>query len=98
MAMVRASFSINPIRRMKMTMKGAFVAATVAGLFAAAMPAVVRAAGSDKVHCSGINDCKGKGACKGGASSCKGMNDCKGKGWVETTDKECTTKKGKVVK
>jgi hypothetical protein len=81
-----------------MTMKGAFVAATVAGLFAAAIPAVVHAGAGDKVHCTGINDCKGKGACKGGASSCKGMNDCKGKGWVESTEKDCTAKKGKVVK
>ena len=62
-----------------MTMKGAFVAATVAGLFAAAIPAVVHAGAGDKVHCTGINDCKGKG-------------------WVESTEKDCTAKKGKVVK
>jgi len=81
-----------------MTMKGALVAATVAGLFAAAVPATAKAAAGDKVHCTGINECKGKGACKGGKSSCKGMNDCKGKGWVETTEADCTAKKGKVVK
>jgi hypothetical protein len=81
-----------------MTMKGAFVAAAVAGLFAAGTPAVVKAAAGDKVKCSGINACKGKGACKGGASTCKGMNACKGKGWIETTEKDCTDKKGTVVK
>jgi hypothetical protein len=82
-----------------MTMKGALVAGAVAGLFAAATPAVVKAAGGDaKVHCMGINDCKGKGMCQSATTSCKGQNTCKGKGWVEATEKECTAKKGKVVK
>jgi hypothetical protein len=81
-----------------MTMKGALVAGAVAGMFAAATPAVVKAAPDAKVHCMGVNDCKGKGACKSATTSCKGMNDCKGKGWVESTEKECTAKKGKVVK
>ena len=80
-----------------MTVKGAIVASAVAGLFAAATPAVVHAKDAGKVKCSGINDCKGKGACKSATSSCKGMNDCKGKGWVESSAKECTKKKGTVV-
>lgn len=83
-----------------MTMKGAFVAAAVAGLFAAGTPAVVKAAAGDKVKCSGINECKGKGACggPGAGHGCAGKNACKGKGWVETTEADCTAKKGKVVK
>jgi hypothetical protein len=80
-----------------MTVKGALVASAVAGLFAAATPAVVFAKDTGKVKCTGINDCKGKGACKSSASSCKGMNECKGKGMVETTAKECSAKKGTVV-
>jgi hypothetical protein len=80
-----------------MTVKGALVASAVAGLFVAATPAIVHAKGHAKVKCSGINDCKGKGACKSATSSCKGMNDCKGKGWVETSDKECKKKNGTVV-
>jgi hypothetical protein len=80
-----------------MTVKGALVAASVAGLFAAATPALVFAKDAAKVKCSGINSCKGQGACKSAASSCKGMNECKGKGWVETTEKECKAKKGTVV-
>lgn len=80
-----------------MTIKGALVASAVAGLFAAATPAVVHAKDAGKVKCSGINDCKGKGACKSATSSCKGMNDCKGKGWVESSSKDCTAKKGTVV-
>jgi len=81
-----------------MTVKGAIVASAVAGFFATAMPAVVHAKDTGKVKCSGINDCKGKGACKSATSSCKGMNDCKGKGWVEASDKECKAKKGTVEK
>ncbi len=80
-----------------MTVKGALVASAVAGLFAAATPAVVQAKEGGKVKCSGINSCKGTGACKSATSSCKGMNDCKGKGWIETSEKECKAKKGTVV-
>ena len=61
-------------------------------------PMVASAAGGDaKVHCSGINDCKGKGGCSSADNSCKGKNGCKGKGWMETSEKDCTAKKGKVV-
>ena len=56
------------------------------------------AASSDKkVHCAGINSCKGKGACKSATSSCKGMNECKGKGWNEMSSADCTKKGGTVV-
>ena len=67
-----------------MTVKGAIVASAVAGLFATAMPAIAHAKDSGKVKCSGINDCKGKSACKSATNSCKGQNDCKGKGWIES--------------
>lgn len=81
-----------------MTMKGAFVAAAVAGLFASTVPAVAKAGSGGKVKCMGVNDCKGKADCKSATTSCKGQNDCKGKGYIETSEKECTAKKGKVVK
>ena len=80
-----------------MTIKGALVASAVAGLFAAAMPAVAHAKDAGKVRCSGINECKGKGGCKSATSSCKGMNECKGKGVIESSAKDCTAKKGTVV-
>jgi hypothetical protein len=80
-----------------MTIKGALVASTVAGLFAAAAPALVHADDHGKVKCSGVNDCKGKGGCKSATSSCKGMNSCKGKGWVSMSEKDCTAKGGTVV-
>jgi hypothetical protein len=28
---------------------------------------------------------------------CSGINSCKGKGWVESSEKECKTKKGTIV-
>ena len=81
-----------------MTIKGAMVAATVAGLFAAAAPAVVQAKGGGKVMCTGANACKGKGACKGADNDCKGKNACKGKGYVDLSSAdECAKKGGKVI-
>ncbi|MEZ5870685.1 MAG: hypothetical protein R3D32_02345 [Nitratireductor sp.] len=49
-----------------------------------------------KVHCIGINSCKGQSDCKTAASSCKGLNSCAGKGFLETTKAECTEKGGTV--
>jgi hypothetical protein len=87
---------------LKDTLKGAAIAASVAGLFAAstlASPAAHAKAATKVVKCSGANECKGKGGCKGAGNECKGKNGCKGKGWVDMkTDKECTDKGGKVVK
>ena len=46
-----------------MTNKGAIIAAMAAGLFSAGAPLGVLAADSAKVHCEGVNSCKGKSAC-----------------------------------
>ena len=54
---------------------------------------------AEKVHCYGINSCKGKSACAvDGKSSCKGKNACKGQGWISLTAKTCAKKKGTVLK
>jgi hypothetical protein len=79
-----------------MTSKGAIVAAMAAGLFTAAMPLTSHASDSDKVHCQGVNSCKGKGGCKGVDNACAGKNSCKGKGFMEMTAKECAAKGGHV--
>lgn len=79
-----------------MTTQGALVAAIAAGLFAAAMPLQAHASDSDKVHCMGVNSCKGKGGCKSVENACKGKNSCKGKGWMAMTEKECAAKGGQV--
>jgi hypothetical protein len=80
---------------MSMTTKGALVAAAVAGLFASATPMVAVAKGG-KVHCQGVNACKGKGGCKSADNACKGQNGCKGKGWTDMTEKACKAKGGTV--
>jgi hypothetical protein len=82
-----------------MTINGKAIAMTVAGLLLAVGPRVGQAdeKKSDKIKCSGINSCKGKGACSGAANGCAGKNGCKGKGWVEASEKECKDKGGTVV-
>ena len=52
-----------------------------------------------KVHCFGINSCKGKSECAvEGKSGCTGKNDCAGKGWISVSSaKKCTSKKGTVL-
>jgi hypothetical protein len=85
------------------TVKGALIASAVAVLFAA-NPALAQEKGKPQkeaakaVHCGGINECKGKGACAGADNACKSQNSCKGKGYLETkTEKECLDKGGKVL-
>ncbi len=78
-----------------MSTKGALIAAMAAGLFAGA-PAIANAADSGKVHCEGVNSCKGKGSCHSASNACAGKNGCKGKGWMEMSDKDCKDKGGKV--
>ena len=72
-----------------MTVKGALIASAVAGMFAAAMPAVANAKSEAKVKCSGINSCKGKSDCSSAKNSCQGQNSCKGQGFKEMTKEEC---------
>ncbi len=51
-----------------------------------------------KVHCQGINECKGMGGCKSVSNACAGKNGCKGQGFVETaSEDECKTKGGTVM-
>ncbi len=50
-----------------------------------------------KVHCMGVNECKGKSACKTEANACAGQNGCGKKGFVEITEEECKTKGGTVM-
>jgi uncharacterized membrane protein len=86
---------------MKSPLKGALLAATVAGLFLAGSAVAAEDHGKKEeagVKCSGVNACKGHGACAGAGNSCAGKNECKGKGVTKTSSaKECTDKGGKVV-
>ncbi|MEA3275454.1 MAG: hypothetical protein U9Q81_09255 [Pseudomonadota bacterium] len=86
---------MNPQKKLT----GAAIAAAAAGLFmaGAAYTGVASAASEEaKVHCYGVNACKGTGACKTADNACGGQNSCKGKGWVEMTKEECDEKGGEV--
>jgi uncharacterized membrane protein len=43
----------------------------------------------EKVHCFGVNSCKGQSDCKSGNHDCKGMNSCKGQGFKAMTAAAC---------
>ena len=77
---------------------GLALATAAAGLFATAGIAPVMAAdtGEAKVHCDGVNSCKGKSACQTANSACKGQNSCKGKGWMYMSKAECDAAKAKM--
>jgi hypothetical protein len=76
---------------MKTTSKlnGVTLAMAAAGLFALGSPAFAQESESAKVHCYGVNACKGQSACKTANSACKGQNACKGQGYLEKTKEEC---------
>jgi uncharacterized membrane protein len=54
----------------------------------------IAVAASDKVHCYGVNECKGTAACKTADHACKGQNSCKGQGFTGSTAGECLGKNG----
>jgi hypothetical protein len=80
------------------TLSGIAIAAAAAGLFITQTVAPVAAADEAKIHCSGVNSCKGKSECASGKSSCKGQNSCKGQGWLPLDEKTCKGKGGVVEK
>ena len=85
---------------MKSPLKGALIAAAVAGLFLAGASVAAEEGKSEAggVKCSGTNACKGHGACAGAGHDCAGKNACKGQGWEKVASPvECTDKGGKVV-
>lgn len=79
-------------------LSGAALAAAAAGFFMSGMVGTAVAADEAKVHCVGVNGCKGKSECKTAMSECKGQNACKGKGMVSMTEKMCKEKAGKMEK
>ena len=71
------------------------IAAVSLALAGAAMPV---AAATGKVHCLGVNSCKGKSDCMTPKNSCKAMNACKGQGWIFVeSEKACADAGGKVM-
>lgn len=71
------------------------LAMAAASLFAFA-PVMSHASEDAKVHCYGVNGCKGKNDCKSATNSCKGQSACKGQGFLSMSEKECEKAGGKV--
>ena len=76
------------------TMKGVAIAGALATMMAPAVAFAAKAKAAKGVHCEGANDCKGKGACKGGTHDCKGKNDCKGQSFTMAKNAKACEKKG----
>ena len=69
-----------------------------AALFSVA-PTSTALAGSDgKVHCFGVNKCKGHNDCKTATNACKGHASCKGQGFVKMSKHACEEIGGSVDK
>lgn len=87
---------------MKITNKTTFASAALAVAMSSTAIAAQSPAGStgaavaagDKVHCYGVNSCKGSADCKTAQHSCKGMNSCKGHGFKGMSAKACLDKGG----
>lgn len=81
---------------MKLSKKsGATIAAAAAALVMSGVAfAPAASAADEKVHCYGVNSCKGHGACKTASNDCKGKNACKGQGFVSLTKADCTAQGG----
>lgn len=81
-----------------MSRKQALLAASVAGLVAAAGIAFGQSAqaeeASSKVPCYGINKCKGAGDCGGKGHTCAGQNGCAGQGYIKLEKETCLKIKG----
>ncbi len=80
---------------MNKTVSGAAIATAAAMLFSVVSVTTASAADEAKVHCTGVNSCKGQSSCKSASNSCKGQNSCKGKGFLEMTQKQCDAAKAK---
>jgi hypothetical protein len=70
-----------------------------AGAFAASPPAGSKGAAvaaGDKVHCYGLNACKGQADCKTAKNECKGHNSCKAQGFKGMAAKACLDSGGTI--
>jgi uncharacterized membrane protein len=61
---------------------------------ATAVSAADGAADQEKVHCYGINSCKGTGDCSGKGHACAGHNACAGQGHINLPKDVCLRIKG----
>jgi hypothetical protein len=82
-------------RNNKMDIKGFAIASALAAMMTPAVAQAHKASAHSKMMCTGSNDCKGHGSCKGASNECKGKNACKGQGFtMEKSAKSCKKKGG----
>jgi hypothetical protein len=80
------------------TSNGLLLATAAAALFASGIVTAAEqspSATEAKVHCGGINACKGQSDCATASNGCAGQNACKGKGFKDMTKAECDAQGGK---
>jgi hypothetical protein len=96
----RAFFNIQENQTMTAVQKltGIALACAAAGMFVTAGIGSAIAAEDGKIHCEGVNACKGKSDCKSAKNECKGQNACKGKGYSAMSEKDCKAAKDKAKK
>ena len=69
---------------------GTALALSAAGLAGTATIASAGEGESAKVHCYGVNKCKGHNDCKSATNACKGQASCKGQGFVSMSEHACS--------
>lgn len=74
---------------------GSTLAAAAALILASGLPMAAPAADAAKVHCAGVNACKGTSECSTAKNSCAGQNACKGQGWISLSKEECAQAQAK---
>lgn len=77
---------------------GIAMAVAAAGMLNATTPTFAAGSSDAKVHCYGVNKCKGHNDCKTASNACKGHASCKGQGFVAVSEKACDHIGGKVGK
>jgi len=70
--------------------------AAAAALLFGSVAVTTASAEEAKVHCDGVNACKGQSACATAKNSCQGQNSCKGQGFLLLTQKDCQAAKAKI--
>jgi hypothetical protein len=94
----KAKDSAPPADKMEAKEPAKPPAAAPAGDTAAAgTPAAAQPEKVAKIHCGGVNECKGKSGCHSEKNACAGQNGCKGQGYIEITADDCQAKGGKIL-
>ncbi len=70
--------------------------ATAAAMLFGTVAAPAVSAEEAKIHCNGVNACKGQSACATAKNACQGQNSCKGQGYLLLTQKDCDAARAKL--